>query len=49
MNGKQHGYIDLGPEWMWVVAGWLMAIGALSILGAICFGAWWLISHLVFV
>lgn len=47
-RNKQRGYIDLGPEWMWKVAGWLMAIGALTIVGGCSAGVYWLATHVRF-
>lgn len=49
MRQKQRGYIDLGPGWMWALAGWLMFIGALSLVGGVVYGIWWLVTHLAWV
>lgn len=44
----QRGYLDLGPDWLWCLFGWLALIGACSLLAGAGAAVWWLSQHVRF-
>lgn len=40
------GPIDTGPTGCWVAALVMAVVGVLATIGAICWAAWWIFSHL---